>query len=118
MTSTDQELGTVCDKQPSSLRRVVRLRRWRRKPHSGGWWEWREGGDGRPERLLLCEGGTHVADDEAWQQATGKPAEDEERGINHNYWEGTETTQRMMPGLWMQCLPNVAVSEPEDAAKK
>lgn len=87
------------------LSRLVRLRRWRRKPHCGGWWEWREGGRGRSERLLLCEGGTHVADDDAWQQATGVSPEDD--GMGHrNYWEGTETTQKMMPGLWMQSLPN------------
>ena len=80
------------------------VRRWRKaRPRSGGWWLWREGGRDREERLLLCAGGTEVAGDSEWEQATGKPAEHD--GWIENYWEMTATTQKEMPGLWMKA-PN------------
>ena len=78
------------------------------RPDSSGWWQWYEGQllDDDPEewegatgeRLLTGEGGTHIASDDEWWQATGEnPDKDTWHG---NYWEGTETTQHMMPGLW------------------
>lgn len=92
------------------LRTLRIVRRWRRaRPHCGGWWEWMEGGRGRVERLLLCEGGEEVASDWEWEEETGKPAEHD--GWVENYWESTATTQKMMPGLWRQCPPNEKLSE-------
>ncbi len=80
------------------------VRRWRRaRPHCGGWWEWMENGSSRVEKLLLVPCGSEVAGDDAWEQETGKPAEHD--GSVENYWESTQTTQKMMPGLWRQCPP-------------
>lgn len=71
---------------------------WRRRPNCGGWWEWMEKGSSRVEKLLLVPSGREVAGDDAWEQATGKRAEHD--GFVENYWESTQTTQKMMPGLW------------------
>lgn len=71
---------------------------WLDQPNSSGWWLWREGGRGREEKLLLTADGRRVADDDEWEQATGRKAEAD--GFQHNYWSGTETTQKMMPGTW------------------
>lgn len=86
------------DKMPR--RRVnPRRGRWSRtRPHCGGWWEWMENGSSRVEKLLLVPSGREVAGDDAWEQATGKPAGHD--GWVENYWESTRTTQKMMPGLW------------------
>jgi hypothetical protein len=67
-----------------------------------------EGGTQTPVKLLLCDDGSEVATDDDWEQATGQPAEHD--GWVENYWECTETTQRMMPGLWRQCPQNGKVS--------
>jgi len=63
-----------------------------------------EGGRGRAEKLLLTPCGKEVEGDDEWEQATGRKAED--GAFSYNYWSGTETTQRMMPGLWRQLPPN------------
>lgn len=68
------------------------------RPDSGGWWEWKEGGRGRVEKLLLTPSGLEVESDDEWEKEMGRnPSHD---GFEENYWEGTETTQRMMPGTW------------------
>jgi hypothetical protein len=75
------------------------LRRWRRaRPHCGGWWEWMEGGRGDVVRLLLTDCGQEVAEDDAVSEALGRDIREEE-----NYWEGTATDQKSMPGLWRIC---------------
>lgn len=75
-------------------------RRWRRLPNSSGWWLWREGNRKNAERLLLTADGKMVAEDDEWSKATGLPGIT--NGIEHNYWSGTNTTQSMMPGMWMR----------------
>lgn len=82
------------------LSRVVRRYR-KARPHCGGWWFWKEDLYREPQKLLLCEDGSEVATDYEWERATGKKASHD--GYEENYWEMTETTQRMMPGFWMQC---------------
>jgi hypothetical protein len=68
-----------------------------KRPNSGGWWDWFERGCGTPERILVADGGRYVVYDDAWTKAMGrKPNE----VLCENYWEGTETTQAMMPGSW------------------
>lgn len=67
---------------------------------------WSEGSQAHhkePVKLLLTEDGKEVESDDAWEQALGRPLD---RVWSENYWEGTATTQKMMPGLWMQCPPN------------
>lgn len=55
---------------------------------------------GRAEIMLLEKDGQTVADDHKWEEAAGqKPDED------RNYWDGTETTPKMMPGVWKQMSP-------------
>jgi hypothetical protein len=72
---------------------------WLKRPNRNGWWLWLEGGRGcRTELLLVVGKGMCIAEDDEWERATGKPAEHD--GWVENYWEGTETTQSMMPGLW------------------
>ena len=95
-----------------SLRRMVR--RWRKaRPDSGGWWSWREGGRFRVYKLLLTPTGLSVASDDEWHRATGRKPETD--GYTENYWEGTATTQKEMPGLWMKApnekLTDAAVSD-------
>lgn len=94
-------------RQPNAKRSLRRMaRRWRKsRPQSDGWWLYREGGRSRVEKILLIAGGASVASDDEWEQATGKPPEND--AYTENYWEGTDTDQRMMPGLWMK-----APSEP------
>lgn len=75
------------------------------RPHCGGWWFWKE--NDKPVKLLLSDGGTEVATDDEWEAATGRPVEHD--GWQENYWEITATTQKMMPGLWMQCPPEEKV---------
>jgi hypothetical protein len=96
----------LCKPKKSKRRLHGIVRRWRKsRPRSGGWWMWREGGRDRVDKLLLTAGGTEVATDDDWEQATGKPAEHD--GWVENYWAMTATTQKEMPGLWMKA-PNVA----------
>ncbi len=93
----------------SSLRRMVR--RWRKtRPANDGWWLWREGGRSRVDKLLLSGGGRCVNSDVEWEQATGRPPE-KDAWWTENYWEGTDTTQKMMPGLWMKA-PNAPDQRP------
>lgn len=75
----------------------------KKRPNHGGWWEWMEGGHGKPERLLLVEDGSCVAYDDEWEQATGRNPE--HNCYSENYWEGTDTTQDLMPGLWRYVGP-------------
>lgn len=80
----------------ASLRSGTFVRRWRRtRPHCGGMWQWREYGRGGIETMLLTPCGKEVAS-----------VDDAEEGTPQYYWEQTETTQRMMPGLWRQLPPN------------
>lgn len=73
---------------------------WISRPDKAGWWLWLENGNhARTELLLVGDRGTHIADDDDWEQAVGRAPSDA-RGESENYWEGTETTQNMMPGLW------------------
>lgn len=67
------------------------------KPDRGGWWLWREGGEGRGEPMLLCDDGSSVAYDDEWSDAVGR---EPNMVFAENYWEGTDTTQAMMPGTW------------------
>jgi len=57
-----------------------------------------EGGHGKPERLLLVNEGLCVADDDEWEKSTGRSPE--HNSYSENYWEMTETTRELMPGLW------------------
>lgn len=66
------------------------------------------------DKLLLTAGGTEVATDDEWEQATGKPAEHD--GWVENYWEMTATSQNEMPGLWMKA-PNVQAERSADNEK-
>lgn len=77
------------------------------RPDSAGWWLWYEGlspSDDfedcapEPERLLIVNGGHHVADDEDYLDITGRSPDVD--AWTKNYWAGTETTQEEMPGLW------------------
>ena len=68
---------------------------WHEQPYSGGWWEWREGFRGEPERLFITPSGSEVAEDDALAQELDREIEEDE-----NYWECTATTQKNMPGLW------------------
>jgi len=77
------------------------------RPTSSGWWDWYEGAilgdetsEGYPERILISDGGTHVVCDEEYEQITGENPDKD--GSHHNYWEMTETTPEMMPGLWVK----------------
>ena len=75
--------------------------KWLERPDRGGWWLWLEAGNcARTELILVDADGTHVADDDDWEQAIGRPPSDA-RGESENYWDGTEITQSMMPGLWL-----------------
>ena len=75
------------------------LRRWRRqRPHCGGKWWFRE--DGRHSladhsEILLCSDGSEVAS-----------VDDAEEGTDQFYFEMTATTQKEMPGMWMQARAN------------
>ena len=92
-----QETGGACNP------RLVR-------PDAAGWWDWYQGqsldddpedGEGAGcERLLICDGGTHVVDDDEYEQVTGENPDKD--GWHANFWEGTETTQKEMPGLWVR----------------
>lgn len=73
------------------------------RPNLDGWWEWREGGRGHIERILLTASGSCVADDDEWESATGRNPE--HQTYSENYWEGTTTDQRTMPGLWRFIQP-------------
>lgn len=80
---------------------VKMTRRWRKsRPHSGGWWEYRECGGDRVDRVLLTDSGMMVADDDEWERVVGRPPSEV---WNENYFEGTDTDQSQMPGLWRQC---------------
>lgn len=69
---------------------------WRdSQPSREGWWLWKEGGTAREVRLLLRGNGRIVASDDELSQVLGR-----EVGEDENYWEGTETDSRSMPGLW------------------
>lgn len=72
----------------------------RTRPHCGGMWQWREGGRSRIETMLLTPCGKEVAS-----------VDDAEEGTPQYYWEQTETTQRMMPGLWRQLPPNTELTD-------
>lgn len=85
---------------------------WLARPDRNGWWLWLEGGTGcRTELLLVTGKGMCIADDDDWHQAVGRAPSDLS-GESENYWEGTETTQEMMPGLWF-FLSNTEASGPE-----
>lgn len=81
------------------------VRRWRRqRPHCGGKWWFRE--DGRHTlvdhtEILLTSQGSHV-----------ESVDDAEEGTDQFYFEMTETTQKQMPGLWMQAPANDELCEP------
>lgn len=83
------------------------------RPDKAGWWEWFEGSEMREQNedtqyrvahskgqmILIGEGGTHVVDDTEYEQITGdNPNKDV---WTKNYWAETETTQEMMPGIWL-----------------
>jgi hypothetical protein len=68
------------------------------RPDRNGWWEWREGGRDKIEKILLTADGNCVADDDEWGAAMGRSPE--HKTYSENYWEGTDTTQQLMPGLW------------------
>jgi hypothetical protein len=85
------------------------------RPDCEGWWEWFEGWKmadkdsedfdldesllpGYGEAILIGSGGTHVVGEDEFLQMTGR--EPDHDGWTENYWEGTETTQSEMPGLW------------------
>lgn len=84
------------------------------RPDCAGWWAWYEGsemlepGEDRdyalqhhvPRMILIGNGGTHVVDDDEWEQIMGKSPDED--GWTENYWAGTETTQHMMPGVWLR----------------
>jgi hypothetical protein len=74
-----------------------------RRPDRSGWWDWHEGRERfDPARILVGNGGKTVASDEAWELNIGrKPSEI----MCENYWEGTDTTQRYMPGYWVFVKP-------------
>ena len=75
--------------------------KWLERPDRGGWWLWIESGNcARTELILVDADGNHVADDDEWEQAIGRPPSDA-RGESENYWEGAEINQSMMPGLWL-----------------
>jgi hypothetical protein len=106
-------VGEPSKMNPSESTNQRAVRRWRKvQPQSGGWWLWREGGHARVEKMLLTTTGQTVASDDDWHQATGRKPEND--GYTENYWEGTATDQKMMPGLWMQA-PN---GEPSEAADR
>ena len=90
----NENTGTPAVAQP----RLVR--RWRRqRPHCGGKWWFRE--DGRHSlvdhsEILLCSDGSEVAS-----------VDDAEEGTDQFYFEMTRTTQKEMPGMWMQAPANV-----------
>jgi hypothetical protein len=87
------------------------------RPDRNGWWNWYESGSSTPEKILLTANGAVVASDDEWQQATGVHPENDVAGTNANYWEGTDTTQEMMPGLWEfidQTPPKVEVTEEQE----
>lgn len=60
-----------------------------------------QGGRCRPEKVLLTADGQTVAYDVEWATAMGREPIDGE-----NYWEGTVTNQKNMPGTWRQCQQN------------
>lgn len=65
------------------------------QPTIGGRWLWREGDNCEEVQLTLSANGSSVA----------KSDDDEPEGTPQFYWEQTETTQRMMPGLWKRMDP-------------
>lgn len=76
-------------------------RRWRRaRPHCGGWWEYRESGNGWVEYVLLTDSGLCVVSDDEWESKVGREPDEVHC---ENYWEGTDTNDEYMPGLWRQC---------------
>jgi len=77
---------------------------WKQQPDSNGWWLWREGGRAKDDVLLLLVGdGSEIASDDEWECSAGFPPQKPWDDVFHrNYWEGTETTQEMMPGLWIK----------------
>jgi hypothetical protein len=81
---------------------------WIEQPDRDGWWEWMCGGDGEPERLLLCADGRSVAYDDEWEEAMGRSPNPI---YSENYWEGTDTTPDYMPGLWRYAGPVLAGKE-------
>lgn len=69
-------------------------------PNSDGWWLWFERGCGsKGERILVSSKGLIVASDDEWEVAMGRKPEEV---YCENYWEGTDTTQRFMPGSWQK----------------
>lgn len=61
-----------------------------KQPAIGGRWLWREGDNCEAVELMLSAGGGFVE----------KCVDVEPEGTAQFYWEQTETTQRVMPGLW------------------
>ncbi len=75
---------------------------WVQQPDRNGWWLWLESGYGSDtELLLLSNNGATVASDDEFSAASGQkpPAPG---GATFNYWEDTDTTQKMMPGKWLR----------------
>lgn len=73
-------------------------------PDQSGWWLWLESGHRATTELILLSGeGRIVASDDEFEQAAGMSAEQGAYGFN--YWEGTDTTQAMMPGKWLLPQP-------------
>jgi hypothetical protein len=90
---------------------------WLDRPNCNGWWIWRERGSShRDERLLIAGNGAIVASDDEWEQETGRPAED--GAFSYNYWEGTDTTQEMMPGRWRLAPQNAELSNAGPSASE
>lgn len=65
--------------------------------------------------ILLTADGSRVVDDDEWERATGRKALAD--GWSWNYWEGTDTTQKMMPGLWQKCPDGLRWSWREENSK-
>jgi hypothetical protein len=68
-----------------------------KRPNRDGWWLWFEDNAGDGEEILVTCDGAIVASDDEWEREVGrKPKE----LWSENYWEGTDTTQKQMPGTW------------------
>ena len=85
---------------------------WKDRPDHGGWWLWLETDESRTSLILIDNEGTHVASDDDWLQDVGIPPNDD---LNENYWEGDETTQERMPGVWFP-LANACLSHGDGSA--